>query len=35
MKTTLGIKERSIQGILELFILELKRYHIVHLKFVS
>ena len=29
--TTLGIKERFIQGILELFILDLKRYHILHL----
>ena len=26
--TTLGIKERSIEGILELFILDMKRYHI-------
>ena len=26
--TTLGVKERSIQGILELFILDLKLYHI-------
>ena len=32
---TLGIKERSIQGILELFILDLKRYQILHLKFGS
>ena len=33
--TTLGIKESSIQGISELFILDLKRYHILHLKFWS
>ena len=33
--TTLGVKERSIQGILELFILDLKRYLILHLKFGS
>ena len=33
--TTPGIKKRSIQGILELFILDLKRYHILHLKFGS
>ena len=33
--TTLRIKERSIQDILELFILDLKRYHILHLKFGS
>ena len=26
--TTLGIKEHSIEGILELFILDMKRYHI-------
>ena len=31
--TTLGIRERSIQGILELFILDLRRYHILHQKF--
>ena len=30
--TTLEIKERSIQDILELLILDLKRYHILHLK---
>ena len=33
--TTLGMKESSIQGISELFILDLKRYHILHLKFWS
>ena len=33
--TTLGIKESSIQGISELFILDLKCYHILHLKFWS
>ena len=33
LATTLGTKERSIQGILELFILGLKRYHILQLKF--
>ena len=31
--TTLEIKERSTQGILKLFILDLKRYNILHLKF--
>ena len=33
--TTLGIRERSTQGILELFILDLKLYQILHLKFGS
>ena len=33
--TALGIKERSIKGILELFILDPKRYHILRLKFWS
>ena len=33
--TTLGINERSIQGMLQLFILGLKHYHILHLKFGS
>ena len=32
---TLGIKERSVQGILQLFILDLKRYHILHRTFGS
>ena len=31
--TILGIRERAIQGILELFILDLRRYHILHQKF--
>ena len=31
--TKLVRKERQVQGILELFILDLKRYHILHLKF--
>ena len=33
--TTLGIRDRSIQGISELFILGLKRYHTLHLNFGS
>ena len=33
--TTLGMKESSIQGISELFTLDLKHYHILHLKFWS
>ena len=35
MKDVLGIRERFIQGILELFILDLKCYHTLHLKFGS